>query len=141
MASHPDITLFYDGLCPVCAREIAMLRRLDARHARRLGSHEARLGFVDIAAPAFDPSAHGLTMEQAIGTMHGVMADGSIVSGVEVFRRAYRAVGFGWLLAWTGWPGLRAVSNLAYRGFARIRPRLSRLRCADGRCSVGTLGA
>lgn len=140
MPSLPDITLLYDGLCPVCAREMALLRRLDERSSRRNGSNGSRLGFVDIADPRFDPAAYGLTMQQAIGAMHGVVADGRMVSGVEVFRRAYQAVGLGWLLAWTNWPILRWVADVAYRVFARLRPRLSRLECDNGRCGVRVQG-
>jgi predicted DCC family thiol-disulfide oxidoreductase YuxK len=62
-----------------------------------------------------------------------VLADGSVVEGLEVFRRAYRAVGLGWLLAPTGWIGLRRIADWAYGVFARYR--LQR-RCAEG-CEIG----
>ncbi|HMN96615.1 MAG TPA: DUF393 domain-containing protein [Phycisphaerales bacterium] len=136
----PEITLLYDGLCPLCAREIAFLRRRD-RHGA--------LAFVDIAERGFDPAVHGLSMEAVMGAMHGLLPDGRVVVGLEVFRRAYRAVGLGWVMAWTGWPILRAIAEVGYRVFARVRPRLSRLRsgpkrgrarweserCASDRCS------
>ncbi|MFO0873530.1 MAG: DUF393 domain-containing protein [Phycisphaerales bacterium] len=138
MNSAPDITLLFDGLCPVCAREIALLRRLDGRRRRLADSAESncRLAFVDITDPSFDPARHGLTMPQVIGAMHGILPDGSVVVGVEVFRRAYRAVGLGWLLAWTNWPLLRPLANAGYRLFARVRPRLSRFTCEGDRCAA-----
>ena len=40
---------------------------------------------------------------------------------VEVFRRAYGAVGWGWLVAPTTWPLLRGIADAAYRVFARNR--------------------
>ena len=125
----PILTLLYDGLCPVCSREIALLRRLD-RHRR--------LAFEDIAADAFDPSRYGLTMDEVIGSMHARRSDGTIVTGMEVFRLAYDAVGMGWMLAPTAWPLLRPIADAGYRLFARIRPRLSSLdaTCDDGRCAV-----
>jgi predicted DCC family thiol-disulfide oxidoreductase YuxK len=94
---------------------------------------------VDIADPSFDPSVYGRSLEQLMGTIHGVGPDGVLVSGVEVFRRAYAAVGLGWLLAPTGWPVLRPLFDLAYRAFARVRPMLSRRApsCDDGRCRPG----
>ena len=57
--------------------------------------------------------------------IHGVLADGTVIEGMEVFRRAYGAVGLGWLLAPTAWPGLRALADAGYRWFARNRLRLT----------------
>ncbi len=42
-AMNPEITFLHDGECPLCAREVAMLRRLDRGRGR--------LAFDDIAAP------------------------------------------------------------------------------------------
>ena len=123
---QPRLTLFFDGLCPVCAREMAFLRRRD-----RAG----RLAFVDIAEPAFDPRKWGLSLPDLVGRMHAVDVDGRVIDGPEVFRRAYAAVGLGWLMSWTAWPGLRTLADVGYRLFARIRPRLSRFECGD-RCSL-----
>jgi len=128
--SQAEIRVLYDGDCPLCAREIAMLERLDAGRGR--------IGSVDIAAPGFDASAYGRSLEALMGRIHGVLSDGSVVEGVEVFRRAYAAVGWGWLLAWTGWPGLRPLSDAGYRWFARNRLRLTGRggACRDGRCAA-----
>lgn len=103
----------------------------------RLDRGRGRLRMVDIAAPEFDASAYGTTFERVMGTIHGVDERGGLITGVEVFRRAYRAVGLGWLLAWTAWPGLRPVVDRAYRWFARNRLRLTgRPACEAGRCVV-----
>ena len=59
--------------------------------------------------------------------------------GLEVFRRAYDAVGLGFVLAPTAWPVLRPIADATYRWFARNRVRLGRLfgRSYDsGSCSV-----
>jgi len=136
-ADQPRITLLIDGLCPLCAREARFLQRLD--------KGRGRLAFMDIAAPGFDPSPLGLTHDEVIGSIHGVLPDGSIVTGTEVFRRAYRAVGWGWLWAPTGWPILKPIFDRLYRLFAKIRPRLSKHdpskvgvcttdRCGSDRC-------
>jgi predicted DCC family thiol-disulfide oxidoreductase YuxK len=114
---RPELTLLYDGECPLCAREIRMLRRLD----RGRGS----IGFTDIARPEFDARALGLEQGAVMARIHGVRADGSLVEGVEVFRRAYAAVGLGWLVAPTRWPVLRPLVDSAYDGFARNRLRLT----------------
>lgn len=128
----PEITVLFDGECPLCVREIAMLRRLD----RRRGG--GRIGFDDIAAPGFDAGRYGQSHDALMARIHGVLPDGTLTEGVEVFRRAYAAVGLGWVLAWTRWPGLRVLADAGYRWFARNRLRLTGrpdAACASGRCS------
>jgi len=116
-ASRPpgwEIELLYDGDCPLCRREVAFLSRRD---------RSGRLALVDIAAPEFDPGRYGLDRETVMGSIHGVLPDGRSVEGMEVFRRVYAAVGLGWLLAPSRWPGLRWIFDRAYRVFARHRLR------------------
>jgi predicted DCC family thiol-disulfide oxidoreductase YuxK len=69
-------------------------------------------------------------MPTLMAEIHGRLPDGRIITGVEVFRRLYTAVGFGWLVAPTRWPGVRQGLDLAYRFFARYRLRLT------GRCDT-----
>ena len=110
-----ELVVLHDGDCPLCAREVALLRRLDRGRGR--------IGFDDISAPDFDPGRHGQTLAALMARIHGVLPDGTLIEGVEVFRRAYAAVGLGWLLAWTRWPLLRPLADAAYRIFARNRLR------------------
>ena len=121
-----DIEVFYDGDCPLCMREVRLLRRLDKRE---------RIRFVDIAAEAFDRSSVGVTWEALMDRIHARLPDGTIVEGVEVFRRLYAAVGFGPLVALTRLPGVAQVLDLGYRWFAKNRLRLTG-RCADGACEL-----
>jgi predicted DCC family thiol-disulfide oxidoreductase YuxK len=58
---------------------------------------------------------------------------------MEVFREAYRAIGLGWLLAPTGWPGLRWLADCGYEWFARNRITIGRIfgrKCESGTCAV-----
>jgi predicted DCC family thiol-disulfide oxidoreductase YuxK len=112
-------TLFFDGDCPFCVREAAMLRRRD---------RNGRLRFVDIAAPDFDPASavpgRALSRDEFSARIHGLHADGRLETGVAVFREAYRRIGLGWLLAPTAWPVLRPLADAGYRWFARNRVRM-----------------
>ena len=125
----PAITLLLDGACPLCRRE--------GRYMERLDGGRGRVAFVDIAAPGFDASRYGRTQAQVMGAIHGVLPDGSIVTGLEVFRHAYTALGRGWMVAWTAWPVLRPIADAGYRLFAKVRPRLpGRHGCEGGACRV-----
>jgi predicted DCC family thiol-disulfide oxidoreductase YuxK len=105
---------------------------------RRLDGGRGRLGFEDIAAPGFDASRYGRSQREVMARIHGVLPDGTLVEGVEVFRRAYAAVGLGWLVAPTRWPLLRPLADAAYRWFARNRLRLTgrNQSCSTAQCSV-----
>jgi predicted DCC family thiol-disulfide oxidoreductase YuxK len=126
MNSDFDIEVFYDGGCPLCRREIDLLRRWDRRH---------RIRFTDIDAGSFDPAAVGKTMDELMAEIHGRLPDGELVTGVEVFRRLYSAVGFRRLAALSRLPGIACGLNLGYRIFAKNRLRLTG-RCRDNACSL-----
>ncbi len=122
-------TIFIDGDCALCRHEARLLERLDGERNR--------LHIVDIAAPDFDAARYGRTQTAFMGSIHGQLADGRLVTGMEVFRRAYAAVGLGWLLAPTGWPVVRPIVDLLYRGFARLRPHLpGRTTSSCDRCAA-----
>lgn len=126
MSEPYRIEVFFDGDCPLCVREIAMLRRLDRR---------ARIRFTDIAAPGFDPAAEGTTMETLMAEIHGRLPDGRWITGVEVFRQLYAAVGLGPVVAATRLPGVRGALDVGYRLFAKNRLRLTG-RCTSESCEL-----
>lgn len=119
--------VFFDGQCPLCTREIALLRRFDRRGAIR---------FTDIAEPGFDARAIGVSPADLMARIHGRTAEGTIVDGVEVFRRLYAAVGLGPLVAFSRLPPVAWLLDAGYRWFAKNRLRLTG-RCDAGTCHVG----
>jgi len=124
-----QLKLLYDGECPLCVREVRLLERLNKR---------GHLALENIADPAFDPARYGRTLEELMGHIHGQLPDGRLVTGVEVFRRAYEAVGLGWLAAPLRWPLLAPLFDRAYAWFARNRLRLTGRgdACENSRCTV-----
>ena len=60
--SQPAFTLYYDGLCPLCSREVA--------HYRRCAAGDPSVHFIDITDPTFEPSAHGLDPQRIHHVMH-----------------------------------------------------------------------
>ncbi len=119
------VQVFYDGDCPLCAREISLLRRLDRR---------GRIRFTDIAAPGFDATAYGKTWQTLMEQMHARLDDGRWVQGVEAFRQIYRAVGLGPLVALTRLPGLSHLLEWGYRIFAGNRLKWTGRCEGDGAC-------
>jgi predicted DCC family thiol-disulfide oxidoreductase YuxK len=124
------LKLLYDGECPICRREAQWLKRRD---------RDGRLVLEDISALGFDPSRYGLTRQEAMEVLHGVLPDGRIVRGVEAVRQAYQAIGLGWLVAPTRLPVVRWVLDRMYGAFARNRAGLGRWLgrgCQSGVCSI-----
>lgn len=116
-----DIELFYDGACPLCAREVKTIRRLD---------REGRIQFTDIADPTFSPAEYGHDLAFFMDQIQARVPNGDWVQGVEVFRRVYTLVGFGALVAPTRLPGVSQLLDWGYKKFAANRLRLT------GRCEV-----
>jgi predicted DCC family thiol-disulfide oxidoreductase YuxK len=126
-----DLEVFYDSGCPLCRREIALLERWNRR---------GRLRFTDIDAPGFPESGCEKTHPELMAQLHGRLPDGSWVTGMEVIRRMYAAVGLGWLVPVTRWPIIRSLLDLSYAWFARNRLWLTGRRdttaCETGCCET-----
>lgn len=124
---QPVLTLFYDGHCPICRREIVWLRQ-------RLPH---RLAFQDVHDQAFDPATLGVTMDELLAEIHGIGADGQIIKGIDVFAIAYSQAGLPWLAAPLQWSWARPLLQRLYGRFARYRPVLGQRwasRCGSGQC-------
>ena len=125
--SQVQLTVLIDGHCLACRRAAAFLTRLDRGRGR--------LEFKDITSPDFDPAQYATTNEAVAEQIHAVLPDGRLVQGLEAVRRAYCAVGWGWLLAPTGWPLLRRGFDAFYAWFARHRSRFTRRASACASCT------
>ncbi|MEO1430217.1 MAG: DUF393 domain-containing protein [Cyanobacteria bacterium J06633_8] len=139
-----EIKLLYDGECPLCLREVNFLQKKDAGRGK--------IAFVDIAADDYNPMVNaGIDFETAMGRIHGILSDGTVIKNVEVFRRVYEALGMGWIYAITKLPVLGAIANFIYGIWADLRlpltgrpnletvikQRVERLGCNDEtRCRV-----
>ncbi|TVQ08636.1 MAG: DUF393 domain-containing protein [Leptolyngbya sp. DLM2.Bin27] len=125
-ATTCQITLLYDGDCPLCLREVNFLRQKD--NGRGL------VAFTDIAADDYNPEANGgVDFATAMGRIHAVKADGTVIKNVEVFRQVYDVLGMGWIYAPTRWPIVGALVDWAYGVWANWRLAVT------GRPSLKTL--
>ena len=113
------IKLLYDGQCPLCLREVNFLKKRDA--GRGL------VAFVDIAADDYNPQVHGgVDYETAMGRIHAVLPNGTLVKNVEVFRRIYEILGMGWVYAATSLPVIGTIADFLYGIWADWRLFLTR---------------
>ncbi len=129
-----DIKVLFDGECPVCRREIDLLKRLDRRN---------RIATEDISALGFDPGRFGLTFPEVMGTIHGILPNGQVLDGMEVFRHLYKAIGLGWMLSWTRWPLARPFIDNGYQWLASHRLHWTGqtgVACALDRCALAQNG-
>lgn len=117
MASEQPIEVFFDGACPICSREIAMIRTLDRNH---------RIGCTDITGQTFDAKARGLDPNTINQQIHARLSEGRVISGVEVFRQIYDSLGFRRWVQWSRRPWIARVLEYAYALFARYRRPLAR---------------
>ncbi|MFT0634756.1 thiol-disulfide oxidoreductase DCC family protein [Pseudomonas sihuiensis] len=124
------LTLYFDGDCPLCAREIRLL----SRHAS-----PQRLLLVDISAADFDPLPLGLSLTAMQNRLHARWADGTWLLGLDASLWSWEAAGLGAWVAPLRWRPLRPLLEWGYRLFCRLRPHLARLPHPDGaaRCRKG----
>lgn len=123
-----QIKLLYDGACPLCVREVNFLQKRDAGRGR--------VAFVDIADDDYNPAVNGgVDFETAMGRIHAVLPDGTVVKNVEVFRRVYEILGMGWIYAATKLPIIGFVVDRLYDIWADWRLKLT------GRPDLATIAA
>ncbi len=111
------LTVYFDGSCPLCRREIAIYRRLP---------EASSIAWVDVSAG--QDLGGVLSCEAAMARFHVRDAQGRLFSGAAAFSRMWRVFpGWRWLGWLSAWPPLSWLFELAYRLFLPLRPSLQRL--------------
>jgi predicted DCC family thiol-disulfide oxidoreductase YuxK len=130
MTADP-VTVYYDGACHLCSREIDHYRKVD---------RDGQLRLIDIADPAFHAEAVGLDAEQVQKVMHVRLADGTLATGLDAFIAIWKVLpGFGTMARMARMPLIHPLLRGGYRAFAAVRPYLpkrSRPDCVDGSCKI-----
>lgn len=113
-SGNSQVTVWFDGECPLCVREIALMRRLDSRR---------RIDFVEIQAADACP----VDRAELMARFHAREQGGELVSGAAAFAAMWRAI-----------PALRplglaarfqpvlAILEWLYVRFLSVRPWLQR---------------
>ena len=109
-------TVYYDGACPLCRREIDFARK-----------RAPELRYVDVSDGEGAPPP-GVSREDALARFHVSTGDGEVRSGAAAFA-----------VLWSRIPALKPLARLverprvspwaerAYRAFLRVRPAAQRL--------------
>ena len=117
---RPQLTVLYDGACPLCRREIGLYRGL------RPLQPDSPVSFADVNDTAW-PLPPGTTREQLLARFHVRCGDGTLLSGARAFLALWAALpGWRWLALAGRMPGAAWVMERAYRRFLRWRPMLQR---------------
>ena len=118
------ITLYHDGSCPLCRREID--------HYRRQRGADG-LAFVDVSdcGAVVGPD---LDRRAAMARFHVRMPDGTLRSGAAGFLAVWRQLPrWRWLVGLARVPGVLALLEAGYRLSLPVRPVLARAVTRFGR--------
>lgn len=122
------LTVFYDGTCPLCAKEMSALRQRDTKQQIKIINIYSD-AFADY--PQIDP-------EQANTILHALNQKGELLLGLDVTHRAWQLVGRGWLYAPLRWRIVKPVADWLYLNFAKNRYRVSYLLTGKSRCNTNS---
>ena len=112
------ITVYYDGLCKVCSKEISFYRKQRGADA---------IKFVDICSATFDAKSEGLDPVRVHQVMHVRRQDGTLALKVDAFLEIWSVLPrFQWLAKAARWAPVNTGLSLGYIGFTLVRPFLPR---------------
>jgi len=111
------LTVYFDGSCPLCRREIGLYQRLPQSRS---------VVWVDVSQGR-EPG-EGLLCSVAMARFHVRDHQGRLFSGAAAFSRLWRIFpGWRWLGWLSAWPPLSWLFEVVYRLFLPLRPGLQRV--------------
>ncbi|MCG7904812.1 MAG: DUF393 domain-containing protein [Candidatus Thiodiazotropha weberae] len=104
------LQVWYDSECPLCRREIGLLKRLDAKQT---------IDFIEIK----DCSTLPMEKQQLLARLYAQQPDGEIISGAEVFAAIWRKLpGLSMLGYVARWQPALVFMEWLYLKFLKYRP-------------------
>lgn len=111
------IDLLFDSDCPICAMEVEFLKKRDIH---------SRIRFTDLSSPDYNPADHGnVQFADGMRKIRAILPDKRVVTGVEVFRQTYQAIGLGWVFEITNLPFVGKLADALYDVWAENRLRIT----------------
>ncbi len=127
-------TLYYDGQCPLCVKEMDRLRELKSSTLELQDIH----ALDDLAVTEALESIGGdsqKTVERApeqvstttmpsktalLKVLH-LQRDGQFITGIDANIAAWQHTRYGWLWRWLSWPIIRPIVEIVYDRWAKWR--------------------
>lgn len=120
-----ELIVFYDSQCPLCRAELDHLKKFD---------RDRLISLEDLHAPNFADRFPFIDVVKANRVLHGQLANGEMIYGLDVTVKAWGLVNkYRWLKV-LRWPLMRTVSDLFYKIFARYRNQISALLLQQKQC-------
>mgnify|MGYP000011706907 CR=1 FL=1 len=131
--AKPKLTIFYDGTCPLCSKEMAALTKHDTK---------TTIKTVDIYSDEFSQYPN-IDANAANTILHAVNDKGELILGLDVTHQAWSLVGKGWLYAPLRWPLIKPLADWCYLRFANNRYKISYWltgvsRCDGNNCKINS---
>jgi len=113
-----ELTVYYDGSCPLCSAEIAHYRKFET---------SGRISFKDIFKVDVALEAQ-VDQSTLMSRFHVRRADGTLVSGAAAFVSIWSLLPFWrWVAFVAALPGATSLLEALYRLFLPVRSAISRL--------------
>jgi predicted DCC family thiol-disulfide oxidoreductase YuxK len=97
--------------------EVEFLKKRDLHH---------KIKFTDLSSPDYKASEHGnVGFEDGMKKLRAVLPNNEVITGVEVFRQTYKAIGLGWVFEATRLPLIGSLADAAYDLWAENRLRIT----------------
>ncbi len=123
MGKQNNLTVYYDGLCKLCSKEIN-------HYKKQKGADQ--IIFMDICSQNFDAKAEGLDPKKIHKVMHVRRTDGSLATRVDAFIEIWQNLPrYRFLVPLAKNPVLKLGLETGYSFFATIRPMLPRNKNND----------
>ena len=129
-----QLTIFYDGHCPLCSLEMQRLKEQDDKN---------NILLIDLHQANFNEQYPHINVDKALAILHGEY-QGKLLLGLDVTHRAWTLVGRGILVAPLQWPIIKPLSHLVYLQLAKYRYPISQFiykrfgigikQCNEGTC-------
>ena len=115
--SNSNLTVLYDGSCPLCRREIGIYRGLQPR---------ANVSFTDVSDSRVT-LPDGTSRGALLARFHVKIGDGRLLSGADAFLALWeRMPGWRWLAFLGKVPGVSWAMERLYVSFLKYRPTMQR---------------
>lgn len=115
-------TMFYDGGCPLCSKEVAHYRRIDAND---------NVNWLDISTHPESLKQHDIAYTAAMKHLHVLNSKGEMLRGAYAFQALWQALPRYRVLAYlVSFPGFLWMMDKVYNQFAQRR-FAKRMACAN----------